>query len=227
MNRLNPLHEWDVSWQEALALQKMLGPRVSTQAPALFHVKYVAGVDVSHELYSPEIYAAVVVLDAQTKQLVETQSDFYKTTFPYRPGFLSFRELPAVLKAFEKIKTPVDLVMVDGQGIAHSRRLGIASHLGLWLDIPTIGCGKSILFGHSRPIEPDQITSPILSPRGEKLGFAVQTRKRARPMYISPGHKIDTTTAVQRVLEMCIGYRMPEPTRLAHIAANEARKAGY
>jgi deoxyribonuclease V len=142
--------------------------------------------------------------------------------FPYVPGLLTFREAPLVLDAFDRIATTPDLILVDGQGIAHPRRFGIASHLGLLFDIPTIGCAKSRLCGeHEGPPLQAPASSP-LTDEGELIGAVLRTKTGCKPLYISIGHRIDLPTAVERVLACCRGYRLPEPTRLAHLAAGGA-----
>jgi len=142
-----------------------------------------------------------------------------KIVFPYIPGLLSFRELPLILSACEKLSSVPDLVLVDGQGIAHPRRMGLASHLGLLLDKPTVGCAKSRLCGyHDMPgVEPGSYAELI--DKDEVVGVALRTRCGVKPVYVSIGHKVDLQTARNRVLECCRGYRLPEPTRLAHLAA--------
>ncbi len=141
------------------------------------------------------------------------------------PGLLSFREAPILLEAFAQLKQRPDVVLCDGQGIAHPRRLGIASHLGLWLKLPTIGCGKTRLTGHAKEPGPAPGDLAPLKDRGEVIGDVVRTKARTKPMYISAGHLIDLPSAVRLVLEACRGYRQPEPTRQAHLKVNEIRRA--
>ena len=211
------LHGWEMSTAEARDLQAQLASRVlkegGSTAPGL-----VAGVDISVER-DGTARAAVVVLTFPEMTLVETRTAEGRPGFPYVPGLLTFREAPLILAACEELSLSPDLILVDGQGIAHPRRLGIASHLGLLLDTPTIGCAKSRLVGiHEKPGE-EAGSYAELTDDGEVIGAVLRTKTRTRPVYVSIGHKIDLKTAVCRVLECCRGYRLPEPTRLAHFAA--------
>ena len=166
----------------------------------------------------------ITVLNYPELRLVEARVVNGELDFPYVPGLLSFRELPLTLAACERLTVAPDLVMVDGQGIAHPRRMGLASHLGLFLDTPTIGCAKSLLCGnHEMPgVEPGSYAEVI--DRGEIIGAALRTKPGVNPVYVSIGHKVDPQAAIYWVLECCHGYRLPEPTRLAHLAAGENLK---
>jgi len=181
--------------------------------------RLIAGVDISVDRVAGTGTAAVVVLSYPELELVETKIVTDRIGFPYVPGLLSFREAPLILSACEKLTVTPDLVMVDGQGIAHPRRMGLASHLGLFLEIPSIGCAKSRLCGrHEEPgFEPGSYADLIDS--REVIGAVLRTRAGVKPVYISIGHKIDLAAAIHWVLACCRGYRLPEPTRLAHLAA--------
>jgi len=163
--------------------------------------------------------AAVVVLNYPELRLVEMEIAQGELDFPYIPGLLSFRESPLTLAACQKLTTAPDLILVDGQGIAHPRRLGLASHLGLFLNMPTIGCAKSLLCGdHEAPmIEPGSYAE--IADKDEIIGAALRTKLGVKPVYVSIGHKVDLNTAIYWVMNCCRGYRLPEPTRLAHLAA--------
>jgi deoxyribonuclease V len=215
----SPLHHhWDVTSAEARQIQEQLRSRVSQKnGPELRRIRYVAGVDCS--LRDNLATAAVPILHWDTLEQVDLAIVQQPIPFPYVPGLLSFRECPAILAAFEKLTIQPDLVMVDGAGIAHPRRLGIAAHLGLLLDKPTIGCAKSRLIGtHDEPA--DEAGSYVdLWDKGELIGAVLRTRDRVNPLYISVGHKINLPTALDLVLEACRGFRLPEPTRMAHQAA--------
>jgi deoxyribonuclease V len=176
-------------------------------------------VDISAQKTQGVATAAVVVLQYPELGLVETKVVQGKLDFPYIPGFLSFRESPITLAACEGLGVTPDLILVDGQGVAHPRRMGLASHLGLFLNTPTIGCAKSLLCGsHEEPgIEPGSYAEVV--DRGETIGVALRTKLGAKPIYVSIGHKVDLPAAIHWVLECCRGYRLPEPTRLAHLAA--------
>ena len=210
------LHRWDVSLAEAEAIQHDLRARV-VQAPLTGPVRTIAGIDMSTKDVAR---AAVVVLSYPELETLEIARAEKPLDFPYVPGFLSFREGPAVLAAFDKLTHAPDLLMFDGQGIAHPRRLGIAAHIGVLLDRPSIGCAKSLLVGRpTGELGPDAGSWVELIDRKEVVGALVRTRRNVKPMYISVGHRIDLPGAVQWVLACAQGYRLPEPTRRAHNAA--------
>jgi deoxyribonuclease V len=219
------LHSWKLTPKEAIALQKELASRVDRRTP-LGPCELVAGADISYNRFSPIFYGSVVVLKTSDWSVVEVQDVVGENAFPYIPGLLSFREAPILLQAFAKLKEKPDVVMVDGQGIAHPRRLGIASHLGLWLDLPTIGCAKSRLTGTFEEPAKDAGSMSALMDGKEEIGKVLRTKKNIQPLYISVGHRIDLDSAVRLVLESCRGYRIPEPTRQAHLHVNEVRRKG-
>ena len=159
--------------------------------------------------------AAVAVLSFPDLQVIETTLAYRPTTFPYIPGFLSFREIPAVLDALEKIKTIPDIILCDGQGIAHPRRLGIACHLGILIDIPTIGVAKSLLIGKHEELPETRGSWQPLIHRGETIGVVLRTRTKVKPLYVSSGHKVSLPTAIDYVLRCTPKYRLPETTRIA------------
>lgn len=220
-------HEWNVTFKEARAIQERLRPRVKL-LPLTKKIRTVAGVDISHNRFSKELYAGVVVLSYPELEILDEATAHFTTKFPYVPGFLSFREIPALLKALKKLKVKPDLLLVDGHGIAHPRRLGIATHLSLVTGIPSIGCGKSRLFGvGSEPDEEPGSVSELADPKtGEVIGLYLRTKRSAKPMIISAGNKITLTDALLIALSCLRGYRMPEPTRRAHILVNAARRRG-
>lgn len=220
---IHPLHPWDLSAAEARDLQRELGMRVLTDRP-LPPYRTVAGADVSYDRFSPVLHAAVVVLDAGTREVIERVGVMAKATFPYVPGLLSFREAPALLEAFRILKSNPDVVLCDGQGIAHPRRMGIASHLGLWLGVPTIGCAKSRLFGTYDEPGPRRGDRAPLAGRGEVVGSVVRTKDRVKPLFVSPGHLCDLESAVEVVMAMSGRYRLPEPNRMAHEYVNGLRR---
>jgi len=209
-----PLHEWIVQPSEAVALQRELARRIIRE-DRLGEVAHIAGVDMAINEQSGMARAAVVLLSYPELEIVERHVYEEPVRMPYIPGLLSFREIPCILGAFAQLKQQPDLIMVDGQGIAHPRRLGIASHLGLWLDLPTIGCAKSILTGHHAPLGEEVGDWVPLRADGETIGAVVRTRAHVKPMIISPGHRISLETSVRYVLACSKGYRLPEPTRLA------------
>lgn len=205
--------------------QRELSERVAREgcvtAPAV-----VAGVDVSSNRFGPTVYAAVVTLRYPDMALLEEASACGEAAMPYVPGFLAFRELPILLEAWERLRQPPDLVLVDGHGVSHPRGLGIASHLGVLLDVPAIGCAKSVLVGSYREpgLRPGD-WQPLVW-EGRTIGIAVRTREHAKPVFVSTGHAVDLPSAIRLVLDCCRGYRLPEPTRQAHLAANRVRLRG-
>ena len=214
------LHPWDLSLQEASRLQVELRSRLVPNWDGRA-VHSVAGVDVSLQ---PEFArAAIVVLTFPDLEPVEVALAEAPLVFPYISGYLAFREGPAVLAAWEKLQASPDLVMFDGQGIAHPRGLGIAAHMGLWLDRPTIGVAKSRLIGQHEEVGPapgDRV--PLMDKHNLVIGSVLRTKTKANPLYISPGHLIDVEHAVAFVRACSKGYRLPEPTRWAHNVAGGA-----
>jgi deoxyribonuclease V len=210
------LHAWDLTQEEAVSLQRELAQRIIRE-DQLDEVHYIAGVDMAINETNGLARAAVVLLTFPTLEVVERHIYEEPIRMPYIPGLLSFREAPSVLGAFEQLRQRPQLVMVDGLGIAHPRRIGIASHLGLWLDLPTIGCGKSVLVGtYNKFALGEEVGSwvPLVNKK-EVIGAAVRTRARVNPMIISIGHRISLETSIHYVLASGKGYRLPEPTRLA------------
>jgi len=211
-------HDWQVTTAAAKKIQLELAASVS-RAGKVEDPHLVAGVDISVDRWRGTGRAAVVVLSYPELDIVEVQTVTDRVTFPYVPGLLSFREMPLIIPAFEKLKRVPDLVMVDGQGIAHPRRIGIAAHLGLFLGIPTIGCAKSRLIGAYTEPGMKQGSWRELTDGNEVIGAVLRTRDSVKPVYVSTGHMVDLESAVQWVLACGRGYRLPEPTRLAHQAA--------
>ena len=209
-------HAWNLTPQEASTLQRKMAAQVERH-PRLGLVRRVAGVDVS--VRDNAARAAVVVLDYQSMTLVEYATASRPATFPYVPGLLAFREGPVVLDALERLGTLPDLLIFDGQGLAHPRRLGIASHIGLVVDLPALGCAKSRLCGrHEEPGE-EPGTYAALVDKGEVIGAVLRTRRGVKPVYVSIGHRVDLATSIRVVLDCCRGYRLPETTRWAHRVA--------
>ena len=223
--KIHPLHPWEVTPQEAFQIQHRLAHQVVHKKPdKLF--KWIAGADISMNRNSTEAFAGVVILDARTMQMVDEYMMKGTITFPYIPGLLSFREAPLLLKCFEKVTLEPDLVFFDGQGIAHPRGLGLASHLGLIIDCPAIGCAKTRLTGQSRePGIKKGSRSRLVSDDKATIGYVVRTRENCKPVYVSVGHRIDLDSAVQWTLKCTTRYRIPEPTRLAHNRVNVFRKS--
>jgi deoxyribonuclease V len=205
---------WPQTVEEAQVIQQQLRHLVIAE-DKLGEVRYVAGVDVGFEENYTITQAAVTVLSFPDLQLVESAIASIPTTFPYVPGFLSFREIPALLKALDKLTIIPDLILCDGQGIAHPRRFGIACHLGVLIDVPTIGVAKSLLIGKHEELSPEKGSYQPLIHRGEIIGFVLRSRTDVKPLYVSIGHRISLETAIDYVLKCTTKYRLPETTRWA------------
>jgi deoxyribonuclease V len=216
--KLRDLHPWSVSPREAIAIQRQLAAEVVRRG-RVGRVRRIGGVDISVDRARGRGRGAVVVLSYPELELIDAVVEETDLTFPYVPGLLSFRETPVLRLAFERLREPVDLLFVDGHGYAHPRRFGIACHLGLLLDVPAIGIGKSRLVGeHIEP--PFEAGSRVdLLHAGEVIGGVLRTRTDVKPVYVSVGHRISLTEAERWALRCCRGYRLPEPVRLAHRAA--------
>lgn len=189
-------------------------------------VRRVAGADISYDRGDDRFYAAVVVLELPELALVEQSTAVGRSPFPYIPGLLSFREGPLLMRAFRRLSIAPDLALFDGHGIAHMRGIGIASHLGLLLDLPSVGCAKSRLVGEHGEPGPEVGDLAPLRHAGRRVGSVVRTREGVKPIFVSPGHRIGIGPAVRWVLRCCQGYRLPEPTRQAHLLANRLRVSG-
>jgi deoxyribonuclease V len=210
---LHHAHPWDLTPGEAARLQASLRDTVILQPLAMDSLRTVCGVDLGFR--GEMAHAALVVLRFPTLEITELAEAETPITFPYVPGLLSFRELPAVLAALEKLSELPDVFLCDGQGLAHPRRFGIACHLGVLLDRPAVGCAKSILVGRHAPVDPLAGSFSELRDRGETVGMALRTKTNVKPVFISPGHRCDLPSAVNLALACTRGYRLPEPTRLA------------
>jgi deoxyribonuclease V len=239
--RYKKLHGWDLTPTEAVELQKRLREQVRVE-PLEREPQLVAGCDISFNKFSEVVYAGIVVLRLPDLEIVDRATAIARITFPYIPGLLSFRETPALLEAWGRLNTSPDLVMLDGQGLAHPRRFGIACHFGLITERPAIGCAKTVLVGkYDEPGERAGSYS-LMTHKGETIGAAVRTKDRVAPVYISVGNLIDLEGAINLALRCVKGhvgqteslfesapatksrYRIPEPTRQAHLLVNELRR---
>ncbi|MGR3301006.1 MAG: deoxyribonuclease V [Candidatus Scalindua sp.] len=209
------LHAWNVGYKEAVEIQERLKKSIILKGLAK-NCKLIAGADVSYTKGSEIFYASVVVFNLQTMERVEEVTASGKVDFPYIPGLLSFRESPILLKAFAKIKSEPDVIILDAQGIAHPRGIGLASHIGLLLDKSSIGCAKTRLIGEYNEVGGEAGCHSPLTVKGKVVGAVLRTRKNVKPVFVSPGHKIDLNTSIDLVLKSCRGYRLPEPIRQAH-----------
>ena len=217
--RIERCHDWPTTVQEATAIQEQLRGAVVTM-DRLGKVQRVAGVDVGFEDNGAVTRAAVAVLSFPELQVQETAIARCPTTFPYIPGFLSFREIPGLLAALEQLKTAPDLILCDGQGLAHPRRFGLACHLGVLVDVPTIGVAKSRFIGEHDDLPEEKGAWQPLMHRDEQVGVVLRSRSRTRPLYVSIGHCLSLETAIDYTLRCTPKYRLPETTRQAHKLAS-------
>jgi len=214
------LHSWKVSPGEAIQLQNELKGKISLKK-SFNKVKIVAGADVSY--YQNKMIAGVIVFEFPNLKVIERQFFISPINLPYIPGLLTFREGPSLLEALKKIKIEPDIILFDGQGIAHPRRMGIATHLGLFLDKPTIGCAKSRLSGKYTSVGEKKGDYVLLKEGEEVLGAVLRTRRKVKPIFVSPGHKIDLSNSIEIVLKCTEKYRLPIPVREAHFFVNQIR----
>lgn len=225
MITLRSLHAWDLDPPHAVEVQKRLSGLIKIRT-SRFRPGLVAGVDVSGEDNQGNLHAAIIVMEVPSFRIRQVACAFWHPSFPYVPGLLSFREIPALAEAFKLVKFRPDMLMVDGQGIAHPRRFGLACHLGVLLGIPSIGCAKTRLIGdYEMPGNSPGDWSPLSDGR-DLIGAVLRTRKGVRPLFVSPGSKVDLPSAIEWVIKCGHGYRLPEPTRLAHRAASLMRSNG-
>jgi deoxyribonuclease V len=208
------LHDWNLTPKEAVALQRELADRVDQRTP-LERCELIAGADISSPRFGNVQYVGVVVLRMADLSVVEQRRVVCETTFPYVPGLLSFRETPALLKAFALVESEPDVVVLDGHGYAHPRRFGFACHVGLWLNRPCLGCAKSRLIGTFKRLGTKAESRAALVDHDEIIGAVVRTKTAVKPVFVSVGHRIDLESAVRTILATRAGYRIPEPTRLA------------
>ena len=209
------LHAWNVGYKKAVEIQERLKKSIILKG-SVKNCKLIAGADVSYTKESEIFYASVVVFNLQTMERVEEVTASGKVDFPYIPGLLSFRESPILLKAFAKIKSEPDVIILDAQGIAHPRGIGLASHIGLLLDKSSIGCAKTRLIGEYNEVGGEVGSHSRLTVKDKIVGAVLRTRKNVKPVFVSPGHKIDLKTSIDLILKSCRGYRLPEPVRQAH-----------
>lgn len=219
-----PPHDWNVSPAEAIRIQEGLRGQTLLRSPAMA-LKRIAAGDVAYRSKDETLYGAFLLFRYPDLVLLEKTWAKGRASFPYVPGLLTFREAPILLEAFAQLQEKPDLILLDGQGIAHPRRMGIASHLGLLLDLPAIGCAKSRLIGSSGELGLEKGSASPLLEDGKTIGMVVRTRTKVNPVFVSPGHKIGFTKSRKIVLSLCRGYRIPEPLRQAHLFVNSIRKS--
>jgi deoxyribonuclease V len=220
--RIFDLHPWDVPYREAIKIQEQLKGKVVLGKIAS-SPNYIAGLDVSYEKGTHRVWAGAVILGFPDMAVVEKKWAQREVCFPYVPGLLSFREIPALLDVLTQITVEPDVIFCDGQGVAHPRGLGIASHLGVILRKPTIGCAKSRLVGDCDPVGEWKGDYSFLRYRGRIIGAVMRTRQGVKPLFVSPGYGVTLDDCIGMVLKMCPRYRIPEPIRQAHILVNSIR----
>lgn len=217
--KIEQRHDWVLTTEAAVEIQQALRQDVITR-DEFGSVQYVAGVDVGFEDNGATTRAAIAVLSYPELTLVDTSIARRPTEFPYIPGFLSFREVPAVIDALEQVKTVPDLLLCDGQGLAHPRRFGIACHLGVLTNLPAIGVAKSLLVGKFDEPPDERGASVPLVHKGETIGAVLRTRVKTKPLFISLGHRISLEMSIAYVMGCTTKYRLPETTRFAHNLAS-------
>jgi deoxyribonuclease V len=222
--KIQKIHDWNVGYEEAVQIQLNLKERlVLHDEGGLRSINMIAGADISYSRGDDLFFAAVVVLKFPSMEIIETSSCSERVTFPYIPGLLTFREGPALMQAFKQLKNSPDVVIFDGHGIAHPRGFGLASHMGLLLDVPTIGCAKKRLTGYYDEPGIDAGSYSFLTRDDCTIGAVVRTKKNVKPVFVSQGHKISLQKAINIVISTCTGYRLAEPVRRAHLEVNRIR----
>ncbi len=222
--KFKQLHPWRVDYKMAVQIQKTLRDLLILEKPH-GKIRTIAGADVSYDKHTDRFFAGVVVFKLNKHlELIEEAASVGKARFPYIPGLLSFREAPILLKVFTKLKSDPDVILFDGQGIAHPRYLGLASHVGLVLDKPSIGCAKSRLVGEYDSVKNVVGAYSKLLFKNKVVGAVLRTKANTKPVFVSPGHKTNLPFAIRIVIEACRGYRIPEPIRHAHILVNKIRR---
>lgn len=222
--QISSFHAWDVTPQQAIQIQRQIREKIIPRGK-LGSVRLVAGADVAYDKERKITYAAVVVLVMKDLTIVETSMATLPTIFPYIPGLLSFREAPALCKALKNVRSEPDILFIDGHGLSHPRAAGIASHIGLLIDRPVIGCAKSVLVGsYHEPDQPRGSRSYLLNKNRQIIGAAVRTRDRTKPVFVSVGHRLDLKEAIRLTLCCGKGYRIPEPTRQADLLVEKFKR---
>jgi deoxyribonuclease V len=222
--KIKYLHDWDLSPQQVIEIQKQLRYEVETQDRFDEPIKTVAGIDLGYDVKNDTSRAVAVVLSFPELELLETSEARLPIQFPYVPGLLSFRETPVAIKALEKLEITPDVILCDGQGLAHPRRFGVACHIGILADVPTIGVAKSILVGKFENLGEERGSIAPLIHKNEQIGVALRTKNKVQPLFVSVGHRVSLETATDLVLQCASKYRLPETTRLADKLASYRKK---
>ncbi|MCX5857563.1 MAG: deoxyribonuclease V [Deltaproteobacteria bacterium] len=222
--KIHSLHNWAVTYREAVAIQQSLKEKLILHETSFRGtIRTVAGADISYDRKGDLFFAAVIILSYPELSIIEEKQAVARAPFPYIPGLLSFREAPVLLQAFALLENPPDVALFDGQGIAHPRGVGLASHMGLFLDLPTIGCAKKRLVGGHDAVGEARCDRAPLVFENQTVGMVLRSKNRVKPLFVSQGHNIGLERAVAVVLACCRGYRLPEPIRQAHLAVNRMR----
>lgn len=219
---ISPEEYQNLSPAQAVALQKELRHQIRIE-PFLKPVRTIGGADISFNKYEETVYAGIIVLSFPELKEIGRSTVISKTSFPYIPGLLSFREIPSLLKAWNQLEMKPDLMVLDGQGTAHPRRLGIATHFGLITGVPSIGCAKSLLTGKFDTLPETAGSTSLIYDENEVIGAALRTKNNTNPVFISPGHRINLDQSLAFINQCVSGYRIPEPTRKAHLLVNQLR----
>ena len=217
---MKPLHSWNVSVEEAIQIQEALKDQIILKKP-FSKVRTMGGGDVAYSKNENRLFGAIVVLSFPDMEILDMATADGKIPFPYIPNLLSFREGPILIQIFEKLRVKPDIMVYDGQGIAHPRGMGLASHMGLWFDLPSIGCAKTPLLDDFISPGPSRESFEWIRREGKEVGAVLRTKDNVKPLFISPGHRIDLQTTIQLILESCQGFRFPEPLRKAHQASRK------
>jgi deoxyribonuclease V len=212
---MKPLHSWKVSEKEAIRIQETLRDRIILKN-TLLKVRTIGGGDVAYSKNGNLLFGAIVILSFPDMEILDMATADGQIPFPYIPTLLTFREGPILIKTFQRLKVKPDVMIFDGQGIAHPRGMGLASHMGLWLNLPSIGCAKTALLDEFISPGPSKGSYEWIRREGKKVGAVLRTKEKVKPLFVSPGHRIDLLTSIQLLLESCRGFRIPEPLRKAH-----------
>ena len=212
---MKALHPWNVNVEEAIEIQKRFRNQIILRR-TFSELRTVGGADIAYSKNGDLLYGAIAVLAFPEMEVLSIVTAPGRISFPYIPGLLSFREGPILLRVFRRLKIKPDLIIFDGQGIAHPRRFGLASHLGLWLDLPSIGCAKTSLLEEVRLPDPGKGNFDLLRRGKEEVGAVLRTRENVKPVFVSPGHRIDLMSSIEVILACCPKFRIPEPLRIAH-----------
>ncbi len=215
---MKPLHSWNVGVKEAIRIQEFFKDKIILKRD-FSGVKTIGGGDVAYSKDRNRLFGVIAVLSLPEMEVLDTATADGKITFPYIPGLLSFREGPILIKTFQRLKIRPDIMIFDGQGIAHPRRMGLASQMGLWLDLPSIGCAKTPLLKEFINPGPLKGSFEWIRQGGKKVGAVLRTKEKVKPLFVSPGHRIDLLMSIHLILESCRGFRIPEPLRKAHQAS--------